>query len=231
MPEMKAPSDKLLRRVAWLLLGVAVYVPAAFLLSMLTYAKPYVWYDQYLSALGLIRLPDGSPNTIASWLLFNSALVVAGLGSAAYFLVRGWDYATTTPSHTWFRRIRGGLLGVFGVAGGIGLVMIGLIPYDCNPDWHNYSTYVALAGLGPAVVLCIFSPCGRFANCAVSLSWSAVAMLVGAVLCAMRDLAIKGQLLRHGPCQQKLLVLGFYLFIVTHAILLFQNTSRHSCQR
>ena len=227
---MNAPSDQLLRRVAWLLLGVAVYVPAAFGVSMLCYAKPYVWYDQFLSALGLIRLPDGTPNTIASWLLFNSALVVAGIGSAVYFVVRGWDFATA-PSPTWFRRIRGWLLAAFGVMGGVGLVMIGLIPYDCNPDWHNYSTYIALAGLGHVVPLCVFSPDGRFASRAVNLSWGAFAVLVGAVLCAMRDLAANGQLLRHGPCQQKLLVLGFYLFIVTHALLLFRHTDSHSCQR
>ncbi|MBO4620809.1 MAG: hypothetical protein J5654_11955 [Victivallales bacterium] len=221
---MKAPSNHLLRRVAWLLLCVAVYVPVAFLLSMVVYAKPYVWYDQYLSALGLIRLPDGTPNTIASWLLFNSALVVAGIGSAVYFLVRGWDFAISS-SPTWFRRIRGWLLAAFGIMGGAGLVMIGLIPYDCNPDWHNYSTYIALGGLGHVVPLCVFSPNGRFANRSVNLSWGAVAVLVGTVLCAMRDLALKGQLLRYGPCQQKLLVLGFYLFIVTHAILLFRHTA------
>ena len=223
---MKAPSDKMLRGIAWLLLGVAVYVPVAFGGSMTCYAKPYIWYEQYLSALGLIRLPDGQPNTLVSWLLFNSALVVAGLGTAIYFLLRGWDFASR-PAVTWFQRIRAWLMAAFGLMGGVGLVMIGLIPYDCNPDWHNYSTYIALGGLAHAIPLCITSPSSRFASRAVNISWGVVALIFLVVLCGMRDLAAKKQLLCYGPCQQKLLVLGFYLFIVYHAILLF----RHSASR
>ena len=227
---MQAPSDKLLCLIAWLLLCVAIYVPVAFLLSMACYAKPYIWYEQYLSALGLIRLPDGSPNTMASWLLFNSALVVAGLGSAMYFLLRGWDFATR-PAVTWFQRIRAWLLAAFGLMGGVGLVMIGLIPYDCNPDWHNYSTFIALGGLAHAIPLCITSPTSRFASRAVNFSWGAVALIVMLVLSGMRDLAAKKQLLCYGPCQQKLLVLGFYLFIVIHAVLLFRHTTNRPCPR
>ena len=214
----------MLRGIAWLLLGVAVYVPVAFGGSMTCYAKPYVWYEQYLSALGLIRLPDGSPNTMASWLFFNSALVVAGLGTAFYFLLRGWDFATR-PAVTWFQRIRAWLMSAFGLMGGVGLVMIGLIPYDYNPDWHNYSTYIALGGLAHAIPLCITSPTSRFASRAVNFCWGAVTLIFLVVLCGMRDLAAKKQLLCYGPCQQKLLVLGFYLFIVTHAILLFCHTA------
>ena len=227
---MKSPTDKLLRRFAWLMLGVGAYVPVAFLLSMVAYARPYVWYDQYLSALGLVRLPDGQPNTVAAWLFFNSALVVAGLGTAIYFLLRGWDFASR-PAVTWFQRIRACLLAAFGLTGGLGLALIGLIPYDCNPDWHNYSTFIALGGLGHAIPLCITSPTSRFASRAVNFSWGAVALIILLVLIGMRDLAAKKLLLCYGPCQQKLLVLGFYLFIVMHAVLLFRHTANRPCQR
>ncbi|MBR4125359.1 MAG: hypothetical protein IKR13_04075, partial [Victivallales bacterium] len=82
-------------------------------------------------------------------------------------------------------------------------------------------------GLAHAIPLCITSPSSRFASRAVNISWGVVALIFLVVLCGMRDLAAKKQLLCYGPCQQKLLVLGFYLFIVYHAILLF----RHSASR
>ncbi|MFA6815727.1 MAG: hypothetical protein WCS73_05480 [Lentisphaeria bacterium] len=115
--------------------------------AMPFYPIPYLWQKDFLSALGLTKLPNGMPNLVSS-LLFNFALILSSIMSAGYFILRG-NYSSS--------KIQKYLLWLFGIISGIGLFGIGIFPYNINPDIHNLCTFIAAGGIGPAIFLSIHS--------------------------------------------------------------------------
>ncbi len=222
---MKTIGRKWLARTAFFLAFTCVVAPSAIILGMFTYPIGYEWYGKFLSAMGLIRLPDGSMNNYTC-LLFNGALVLAGLGSASYFLARGWEGMAGSRRISW--PVHGLLMALSGLVGGLGLVMIGLVPFDISPFWHNLGTFVAVAGFVPALLLCAVSPSSIFASRQANLSWGAfmvfACIISGAMDGLRREELISGW--TSGVCRQKLMVLYFCFFMAFHTALLVWHLRR-----
>ena len=222
---MKTIGRKGLASTAIFLAFTCVAAPSAIIIGMFTYPIEYEWYDKYLSAMGLVRLPDGSMNN-CTCLLFNGALVLAGLGSASYFLARGWN--GMAGSKGIIRTANGLLMAIAGLVGGLGLVMIGLVPFDINPFWHNLGTFVAVAGFAPALLLCAVSPSSIFASRQANLSWGTfmafACIISGAMEGLRREELISGW--TSGVCRQKLMVLYFCIFMAFHTALLLWRLCR-----
>ncbi len=148
------------RVLGWTMLSVEVIVILFFGLAMIFYPEPYSWNTQFLSALGLTR-HDGGASNWTSCLLFGSALVAAGVGTAVYFIQRGLEFGKAFPR--W-------LTVCAGIVSGIALAAIGLIPYDLSPDMHNWATYVSGA-IGVGAVMTLFQSDSAFGRRAESIIW------------------------------------------------------------
>ncbi len=193
---------------------------AMILVSMFTYPIPYLWHGHYLSAMGLTVLPDGRPNNF-TWLVFNSALVISGVLCASYFVLRGRN-AAAKPLGT--------AVAAAGIIGGIGLAAIGFVPYNIQPDVHNWATYAASAGFAAAMLLGLLERDGAFGSREDNISWALFTLFTGLVwygLAWLRGHGLIGRTLC-GEFQQKMIVLFFWIYMMRHAFTLYFNTGETS---
>ena len=189
------------RTLGWTMVAVEGIVILFLGLAMIFYPEPYSWNKQFLSALGLIRHDCGVSNWI-SCLLFGSALVAAGVGTAAYFIRRGLEFEKAFP-----RR----LAILAGVVSGIALAAIGLIPYDLSPDMHNWATYTSGA-IGVGAVMTLFQSDNVFGRRAESIIWCISGTFVMVIWLWLNYLRHIGMLPSRpaAPLMQKMIV-GFFL--------------------
>jgi hypothetical membrane protein len=215
-------SDRTLCRLALVLLAAELLVAALIGSAMAAYPASYSWSKHFLSAMGLTRLRDGTPNGW-SFFLFNGALLLAGVASALYFAAR--SRAGGHPA------LRFAMAGV-GVVAGLALAAIGMTPYDLLPETHNCCTYVA-SGFGVAIMLAALQPTGRFGSAAENSIWAACGVFVLLLWAALRYLAVTGQLPRTPTFQfmQKMLVGFFFLYMLWQTAALYRRTRRRGADR
>ncbi len=207
-----------LRLYSVVLLIAGALATAMILVSMFTFPIPYLWHEHYLSAMGMTVLPNQTPNNL-TYLLFNAALVLAGVLGAGYFLLRG---RAMRPPAAGYAVLAAGLIG------GIGLAAIGLTPYNLAPDIHNLSTYLASAGFALAMLLCLFERDSVFGSRENNVTWALMTLLIGLIWYGLEWLC-RHRLIGGTPCgqfQQKMIVLFFWLFMMRHAFTLFFNTKK-----
>lgn len=205
-----------LHRYALIFLFCAAAVGGMIVLCMFTYPIPYSWGRHYLSAMGLTRLNDGTGNWPTA-AVFNSALVLAGAMSAAYFILRGNMIAVKSRKY---------LLWCAAIAGGAALAGIGLIPYNWQPDWHNWCTYIASGGLGLAILLCAFAGETPAARSSDNVLWVIFAFFVLLIWIALERLRQEGLLpsTPTGQLQQKLMVAFFWLYMFCNSLFFYRRT-------
>lgn len=205
-------------RYALILLGCVVAAGALILLAMCTYPIHYSWPRYYLSAMGLTRLNDGTDNHFTA-LIFNSALVLSGVMSASYFILRGslamrkaWKYP----------------LWISGLVGGLALAGIGLVPYNLGPDVHNWCTYFASGGFVLAIILCLGTGDTPASSASDNLLWSLFGVFVLLVWVALNDLRSRSLLpsTPTGQLQQKILVAFFWFYMFWNSLNLYRRTRR-----
>ena len=202
------PGFKMFSR---LLLVVGCVVPAFFFAAMYFCVGGYSWCGEFISGSGLVAI-NGKPNTLSA-ILLSCGLVLSGVLCAGYFIMR----ASCGKGSRWLRIP----VGVCGVAGGIGLIGIGIFPFDVHPDIHNFCTLCWIP-FSLAMLASSFTPSDRFGSRREKLIWL-VYLLYG--------LAISGTLnwlvdrppypLPHrptGPLVQKIMVVGFYIYMLGQVI-------------
>ncbi len=187
-------------------------------LSMYFYPEPYSWPKQFLSALGLTRLPNGTSNPVSS-LLFNSALFLAGSGTILYFLVRSREFKRPLP-----RRV----METLGMIGGIALLGIGLIPYDVHPDLHNWSTYISQA-IGAAILLTLFQDDSPFGLRQENILWCIFGLFVVTLWGCLYYLTFHAKMLPvrpAAPFMQKMIIGFFLCYMFYHTAVLLLRTRK-----
>lgn len=196
------------KRLGWSMLFTEVMVIVLIGLSMFFYPEPYAWAKQFLSALGLTRLPNGTVNWI-SCLLFNLALAGAGIVTAAYFIMRSREFKKTLPR--W-------IMGITGTLGGISLLGIGLIPYNIHPEMHNWATYISPA-IGGGIMMTAFQGDTPFGLWLESINWCIFATFVATVWLCLNYLAFHAKMLPSrptAPFMQKMIVAFFLCYMIYH---------------
>ena len=189
---------------ATLLVGILIFA------AMFAYAVPYIWYNDYLSAMGCTRLPDGTYNFLSAF-LFNSALIISGFFCGSYFYMRGIFCGNK------FFAI---LLQISGVIGGVALAGIGSTPYNLMPELHNLCTYFASGGLGFGILLCATSQENRMSCVVENFLWALVTIYI-AVLWLAWDYVRNNDLVPRSPTgeiMQKMMISLFYLYMLWNSI-------------
>ena len=207
----------LLREKNYALLLVAATLVAGGLIfaAMFIYSVPYIWYDDYLSALGRTRLSDGTSNLLAAF-LFNTALIIAGIFSGSYVCMRGVFCGN---------RFLAVLLWFSGSVGGLALAGIGATPYNLAPHTHNMCTFFASLGLGISVFLCSMSRGNRMSGAAENLQWALMTLYFGLVWTAWAYVRAK-KLVPNSPTgeiMQKMMVSLFYLYMLWNSVLCYRR--------
>ncbi len=200
------------RKLGWSMLAMEIVVLVSFGAAMCFYPEPYSWPMQFLSALGLTRHENGSANWI-SCLFFNTALVGAGIATAAYFIFRALEFRKALP-----RRV----MIVAGVLSGIGLAAIGLIPYNIQPELHNWATYISMS-IGAGIILPVFQADNRFGGRAESICWCIFGGFVIVLWLCLNHLSSHANMLPTRPTQpfmQKMLVAFFLCYMIYQALAL-----------
>lgn len=140
-------------------IAVCLLFPILTALSMLFYpggtlddpsTSGYRFFENYFSELGLSQSYAGGPQT-ASFLLFTTALTLAGMALAAYFII--------APSLFWERRTFRlfSLVGsIFGVLSGLSFIGVAFSPADLYLAPH--SLFVQLAFMTFFVAAVFYTP-------------------------------------------------------------------------
>jgi len=189
-------------------------------LSMFFYPEPYSWPKQFLSALGLTRLPNGTPNP-GSCLLFNTALVLAGIGTAVYFLMRSREFKRPLPR--W-------IMGTAGTIGGISLLGIGLIPYNIHPELHNWSTYISPA-IGAGILMTPFQNDTPFGLRPENINWCIFGLFVSVLWGCLYYLVFLARMLPSrptAPFMQKMIVAFFLCYMIYHTAVLLLRARKET---
>lgn len=206
------------RKLGWCMLFMEMTVILLVGLAMFFYPEPYSWTNQFLSELGLTRLPDGTSNWI-SCLLFNTALVCAGIMTAAYFLMRSREF--DRPLFRW-------IMGITGTLGGISLIGIGL-PYNLYPELHNGATYL-FAAVGASIGMTLFQADTPFGLRAESINWYIFSLFVLTIRECLHHLVYPLKMLPVYPTEPFLqkMVIAFFLYYMIYqtAVLLFRTRNR-----
>ena len=200
------------------MLSGVLLIPMMIGTAMLTYSIPYLWEKMFLSALGLTKLSDGTSNFFAS-MMFNVALLFGGILSSAYFVFRA-KCATSKIVHI--------LLWIAGIAGGLALAGIGLLPYNLFPNLHNGCTWIASGGFA----LGIFANAAAVRGSGTTHSENILLILFGMfamlIWLALQYLRTHGMLpsVPTGPIQQKIIILYFWLYMFWNSLQLYCMTRR-----
>lgn len=112
--------------------------------------RGYRFFENFFSELGLSQSYAGGPQT-ASFLLFTTALTLAGIALVAYFII--------APSLFWERRKLRllSLVGsIFGVISGLSFIGVALSPADLYLATH--SLFVQLAFVALFVAVAFYTP-------------------------------------------------------------------------
>jgi len=207
---------KTTNRYALVLLSCVLAVAGLIFLAMAAYPVPYSWPKYYLSALGLTVLKNGTANPVSS-LLFNFALILAGVMTASYFYVRG-------GCSRW--KIVKYLLWTAGIVGGAGLAGVGVFPYNRAPDVHNWCTFIASGGLVSAVILTLGTIGKSKITASETVLWvifGFFTLLVWGALATVRAQSLVPST-PTGQIQQKILVAFFWLYMFWNSLTLFLRT-------
>lgn len=204
-------SENRFAALSRLLLVAGCLVPAFFIAAMYFCVGGCSWSGEFISGSGLTVI-DGRPNTLSAVLL-SCGLALSGLLCVGYFALRA-AYGKGAPA----LRIS---VGVCGVAGGLGLVGIGVFPFDRFPDIHNFFTLCWMP-FSLAMLAASLTPSDRFGSRREKLIW---------LVFVLYGLAISGTLswlIRRpphplpfrptGPLVQKIMVVGFYVYMLGQVI-------------
>lgn len=182
--------------------------------AMHCYAEKYDFFGDFLSAMGRLRIHGGKVNNLPACLVFNAGLVISGLSTTAYFVLRGLNA----------RKPLGPPLIFLGGLGGLLLLATGLIPFDLWPNGHNYSIYTSAVLLSLSLLLCSLQGDSLFGSRENNHTWLIMTLFVGCCWLVIQRLIMLGLL----PCgrvlQQKLMVFYFWCFMFRHALLLYTAT-------
>ena len=195
-----------------LCLGIA---PLFISLAIALYPHSYSAPKQFLSALGYTALKDGSSNMI-SCLLFNFALILFGATIGSYFCIRAY-YSN--------RKILKYMLMLSGIISGIGLIGIGLFPYNLAPNIHYSFTIISCVGVGLAVFFCPGSGEKIHFKLSEDLLWLCFGIFIITIWFALESL--RGNMLPTTPTaqiQQKLIIGYFGIYMFWNAIILIIRT-------
>ena len=199
------------RTVSHLLLTIGCIVPAFFFAAMYFCVGGYSWSGEFISGSGLVAI-GGRPNTLSAVLL-SCGLVLSGMLCAVYFVLR-----SVCGAGALWARIP---IGVLGAIGGCGLVGIGLTPFDKHPDVHNFCTLCWMPFF-LAILAASFTPSDRFGTRREKLIWL-VFVLYGLVIAGTLSWLVGRPphplpFRPTKPLVQKIMVLGFYIYMLGQVI-------------
>ncbi len=178
------------RSALFILLGMPAVI-AGMLLAIAFYPIPFSWTSYQLSVLGMTELKDGTSNYLSS-VLFGGALSVGGVLGFAYFRSR----AACSRNQVIAR-----FLLAFGAVGGVGLIGIGLTPYNLVPQLHNGFTWIASIGLGGGVLFSLGAIRDSGTNVAENILWLLFGLFVLAVWASLEWMRGNG-MLPQSPTEQ-----------------------------
>lgn len=194
-------------------------MPFLFLGAMMLYNGSYCWYDDYISASGLIFLKGHRPNHLSAWLL-TSGLTGSGMLCAWYFE----ECFRHGGAPFWQRCV----ILFSGVLGGIGLVGIGIAPFDQHPDLHNACTLCTVP-FGIAIFFSSLTPGDRFGTRTEKTIWLIFVLFTLAVIGALTWLTghkpVGLPRSPTGPVVQKMVVLAFYIYMLGQVVAYCRNTA------
>lgn len=130
-------------------------------------APGYRFFDNALSDLGLTRAWSMGPNAVSA-LVFNSAMVLLGLTVLPFFL-RLADTVPHAPR-------RGRAAAWLGAVSALGLIGVGLTPFDRLADGHNLALALWLLSLATLLLLQT-SAIWRRADYPSHAAWPALVLL------------------------------------------------------
>lgn len=213
-------SHRALHCFSWVLFAAGILAIGLIIGAMGCYAEKYDFFGDFLSAMGRRRIGDGSIDNLAACLVFNTGLVIAGICTGAYFVLRGLKA----------RKFIGYPLIFLGGVGGFLLMTTGLIPFDIWPAGHNYSIYTSANMLSVSLLLCGLQGDSLFSSRENNISWLTTTLFVGVCWVVLQQLSVRNMLVHGGVMQQKLMVFYLWCFMIRHAVLLISRTSgnRHA---
>ncbi|MFA6816668.1 MAG: hypothetical protein WCS73_10280 [Lentisphaeria bacterium] len=206
-------------RYALLLFICLIITPILIGLAIALYPHSYSAPKQFLSALGYTATKEGL-NNMVSCLLFNFSLILFGAIIGSYFCVRAY-YSN--------RKILKYLLMISGFIGGIGLIGIGLFPYNLAPDIHYAFTIISSIGVGLAVFFCPGSGGKIHFTFSEDLLWLCFGIFTITIWFALESL--RGNMLPITPTaqiQQKLIIAYFGIYMFWNSIILFIRTKKQA---
>ncbi len=201
-------------------LWIGCLMPVLFLGAMFFYNGDYCWYSDFISESGLVFVGGGTPNHLAACFL-TAGLTGSGILCGWYFGERfRWG-----GGYLWQRV----LILIFGVIGALGLVGIGVAPFDQHPHLHNFFTLCSVP-LGVAILLASATGTdvfGRWTEKVIWLVFLLFMILVIGCLGYLRRLGTGGFPSNPtGPIIQKIVVLGFYVFMLGQVIAYWGRTRK-----
>ena len=105
-------------------------------------APRYGFFENFFSELGLTKTYTGEANTI-SMVLFVTALVLAGIGLAFFFLALPGLFRQIRPAYA--LSLAGS---IFGIISGLSYVAIALTPADLYLEEHSFFVLAAFSSRG-----------------------------------------------------------------------------------
>ena len=180
-------------------------------------ADGYSFSRHFLSAMGVTRVSNGTPN-LPSCLMFNAALVL--VGATFVFFWRARVLLVRNPAARRTLRLCGILMA-------LGLAGIGLTPYDHLPHVHDRMNGLVIVCGGLGFMLCLFFTERRFERWRSRLVWLTVVALAGSVDLAIRWMVHAGHLPERPalPIMQKVFVALLMAWVAWQCVL-FRRTSR-----
>ena len=202
-------SNHLAYRVC--VIGVAQFLLLT-LTAALTYPGGYDFTGYYFSDLGATRARNGEPNAI------SSALFSTALSAIAIALVPFWFAAGSAPDGSRFERVLSVLGSALGLLSSPFVVGVALAPMDTMLDAHM-------------LMFLVFFPLFMSASLAHSVSMlinrrqPARAGVLGLALFAISLLVLKDPLNPYVPLLQKVLIYGYFSWVLMFA----NQTLKNEC--